>query len=301
MGAYGNTWRATQRPPLDQMEVTLTANPSLLKGQPGETISYTLTLQNSGSVNDNYWIGFESNNPDFSISFAEYYPQDHYFVGLSPQSEITVTLWVEIPLTSTLSLSNTIVVTATGQYGVQSEAELTTLITAFQERNGQVVMEAEHFAIDLDHGERSWLTQTILSGYAGSGYVNAWPDTDQRFTTTYTTTSPELRYSVNFTNTGVYTVWLRGYAPNSAGDSVYVGLDEQLGKILSGFAPRSWSWAKSNAEAPGNTVTVEITQPGFHLLRIWQREDGLRLDRILLTTNNNYNPTGEGPAESEFE
>lgn len=45
-------------------------------------------------------------------------------------------------------------------------------------------------------------------------------------------------------------------------------------------------------------ATLTITEPGLHMLRLWQREDGLRLDRIVLTTDNNYNPTGNGPTES---
>lgn len=40
-------------------------------------------------------------------------------------------------------------------------------------------------------------------------------------------------------------------------------------------------------------------EPGFHTLQIWLREDGLRLDRVLLTVDENYQPTGLGPAESE--
>ena len=48
-------------------------------------------------------------------------------------------------------------------------------------------------------------------------------------------------------------------------------------------------------------VTTNVTEAGLHTLHIWQREDGLRLDRILLTTDDGYIPTGEGPPESEFE
>jgi hypothetical protein len=111
-------------------------------------------------------------------------------------------------------------------------------------------------------------------------------------------TSPELRYTINFATTGLYTIWLRGYAPNAAGDSLYVSLDDQPGVILTGFTPRKWSWA--NGDAQGGVVTIEMVEPGLHTLHLWQREDGLRLDRILLTTDSNYNPTGDGPPESEF-
>jgi hypothetical protein len=96
----------------------------------------------------------------------------------------------------------------------------------------------------------------------------------------------------------VYTVWLRGYAPNGAGDSVYMGLDNQPVAIVTQFAPRAWTWTRTNTQ--GNPVTIEITQPGLHTLHLWQREDGLRVDKILLTTDGEYNPSGNGPPESEI-
>lgn len=56
MGAFGNTWRAPQQPPLNQMAVTLTAGSPILSGQSGETLAYNLTLQNSGAVADTYTV-----------------------------------------------------------------------------------------------------------------------------------------------------------------------------------------------------------------------------------------------------
>ena len=41
-----------------------------------------------------------------------------------------------------------------------------------------------------------------------------------------------------------------------------------------------------------------ISTPGLHTIRLWQREDGLRLDRIVLTTDSGYIPSGSGPFES---
>lgn len=298
LGAYGNSWRAPQRPPLDQMGVTLVTDMPSLNGLPGKTLSYTLTLQNSGSVTDTYGIVVQPSDSRFDISFMQNYNEDYFFAELVPQEQISVTLWVQIPLTSTLSASNTIAVKAVGRYGVQTETELTMLIPSFQEVNGQVVMEAEHFSGRIDQGNRTWLTQTVLSGYSGEGYVNTSPDTDLQFTTAYTTNSPELDYTLNFTTTGVYTVWLRGYAPNGAGDSVYIGLDNQPVTIVTQFAPRAWTWTRTNTQ--GNPVTLEITQPGLHTLQLWQREDGLRVDKILLTTDGEYNPSGNGPPESEI-
>jgi hypothetical protein len=196
-------------------------------------------------------------------------------------------------LTTTFDVSNTLLVSAIGRYGVRDEIGLTTRIEVFQEINGQVVMEAEHFSLNNGRSGRMWLTQSILADYTGPGYTSALPDTDVLHTTSYTTTSPQLQYTMNFTTTATYYLWLRGYAPNAAGDSVYVALDGQSATTVTGFAPRAWDWASG-------VVGIEVSEPGIHILQVWQREDGLHLDRILLTRDNTYVPIGNGPPESEI-
>jgi hypothetical protein len=297
MGAYGNTREATQRPPLAQMAVALGANTTTLSGQAGETISYTVTLKNTGAVTDTYGVTIRDNHRGFQTSLFEAGYNGTRQFTLGPQGQITVTVWNEIRPSVPQMISDTFSVWAIGSYGVQDEIELTTLVSAFQESNGQVVLEAEHFGGNINRRGRSWLTQTILSDYTGSGYVSALPDTILNFTTGYTITSPELHYTINFTTTSIYTVWLRGYAPDAAGDSLYIALDEQTPMLLTGFAPQTWSWANRNPQ--DTSVTIEVTEPGLHTLHLWQREDGLRLDRILLTTDSSYNPIGNGPPENE--
>jgi hypothetical protein len=167
---------------------------------------------------------------------------------------------------------------------------------AFAEMDGQVVMEAEHFT----WGHPAWVNQTALADFAGSGYLSALPDIDRQYETPDTLTpNPNLKYTIHFTNTGVYHIWLRGYAPNGAGDSVYIGLDDQSPLMLTGFAPRQWSWT-SKTNTSGEEATIVVTEPGLHTLYLWQREDGIHLDRIMLTTDTNEVPSGQGPPESHF-
>jgi hypothetical protein len=162
-----------------------------------------------------------------------------------------------------------------------------------------VVLEAEH-------GERAngqshnWLLKTRLPGYTGTSYLQSSPDIDALIQTGEITTSPRADYLINFTTAETYTVWVRGYAPNAAGDSVYVGFDGQWVGTLTGFVSQQWSWANANMQAGGQAVVVNVTRPGAHTLQLWPREDGLSLDRLLLTTNGAYVPIGNGPPESEI-
>jgi hypothetical protein len=301
LGAYGNTMEATQTPPLAQMGVSIETDTPVRTVQPGQTITYSLMLKNSGTVTETFGVSVEGNDTYFQASLFENGTQAPQYFYLVPQAQIPITIWLHInPQVSTTTISKTLLIKAYSY--VQDSVELTALLTAFQESNGQVVMEAEHFTGQTSRSSRTWITQTALSGYIGSSYLEALPDTGLQFTNSYTNTSPQLSYMVNFTTTGVYTVWVRGYASDGSGDSLYIGLDQQAPittTAVTGFIPRAWSWTAKRGNQD-QLATIEVTEPGLHILHLWMREDGLRLDRILLTTDNGYNPVGNGPPESEI-
>ena len=58
--------------------------------------------------------------------------------------------------------------------------------------------------------------------------------------------------------------------------------------------PPPWT----NTTSGSGPAVVNVTTPGKHVFNIWMREDGTVIDRIILTTNSGYTPSGEGPAES---
>ncbi|MBI1881260.1 MAG: hypothetical protein HYR94_24025, partial [Chloroflexi bacterium] len=167
---------------------------------------------------------------------------------------------------------------------------------AYLESDGLVVMEAEHFGERINGLTHTWLLKTGQSGYAGTSYLQALPDIDTLYATSEITASPQAAYPIDFTTPGTYTVWLRGYPTNAAGDSVYVGLGDVLTDVT-GFAPGQWSWA--NLTTGGMTATLSITTTGVSTISLWMREDGLRIDRLLITTDTSYIPTGYGLAETE--
>ena len=45
-------------------------------------------------------------------------------------------------------------------------------------------------------------------------------------------------------------------------------------------------------------ATINVTTPGVHTINVWMREDGMIFDKLVLTTNSGYIPTGTGPVES---
>ncbi|MCQ3979337.1 MAG: hypothetical protein DPW09_38445 [Anaerolineae bacterium] len=168
---------------------------------------------------------------------------------------------------------------------------------AFEEENGLVTMEAENFGARINGATHNWLLKTGQSGYTGTSYLQPLPDVDTLYSTETLTDSPRAEYPINFTTPGTYTVWARGYPTNAAGDSLHVGLSGQVVEV-SGFVPGKWEWANERM-ANGESANLIVSAPGPYTLTVWMREDGLRLDRILLITDTAYIPTGFGPAESE--
>ena len=61
--------------------------------------------------------------------------------------------------------------------------------------------------------------------------------------------------------------------------------------------PANWSWSSHTRDK--SPATINIPKPGEYTINIWMREDGLKVDKILLLSDHGITPTGAGPAESE--
>jgi RHS repeat-associated protein len=108
-------------------------------------------------------------------------------------------------------------------------------------------------------------------------------------------TTASARATLTSLSPGACTVWAHGYAPNAAGDSAYVSLNGEVADVT-GFAPGAWTW--QSRTTGDQTATLRVAAGGVYTVGLWMREDGLRVDRILLTTDTAYLPAGFGPAET---
>ncbi len=163
--------------------------------------------------------------------------------------------------------------------------------------DGLVVIEVENADASLAQGGHSWIAAST-AGFSGPGALAALPNSGTTRDTAFLTTSPRLDFRIQFSRTGTHHVWLRGLGPSGSDDSVHVGLDGVVvptSDRITNFPP-AWGW--SNATVDGPVATLEIATPGVHTLNVWMREDGVQLDRLLLTTDAAYTPAGAGPPES---
>src|ERR1017187_11038274 len=119
-------------------------------------------------------------------------------------------------LCGALALISTFLTTATGQ-------------TNFTETGGVVVIEAESYSNNtarITNGTNfQWVANNAVTGFSGTGYMEALPNVGANLNTTWSTTSPELDYAVNFANALTHYVWIRGYAVTNTDDSVHAGIN----------------------------------------------------------------------------
>jgi hypothetical protein len=112
--------------------------------------------------------------------------------------------------------------------------------------------------------------------------------------------APELSYEVEFPAAGTYRLAVRGNAPNTAGNSVHVGLNGALtasSDFLNTGTFNAFTWLAKSTGGP-NPATISVPGAGVHTVNVWAREDGFAVDRLVIAQPGTATPTGDGPAES---
>ncbi len=89
---------------------------------------------------------------------------------------------------------------------------------------------------------------------------------------------------------GAYTFWVRTYWEGECSNTLQVQIDEQTPFLVGGDATfHVWHWVKF----PVSKLTpAPALTKGTHTVTILHREDGIRLDQLLLTTSLRYVPAG---------
>jgi len=173
---------------------------------------------------------------------------------------------------------------------------------AFKERDGLLVMEAESNHQNLDHGEENawWEEESLRPDYSGRGYMHAADNIRRTFYSNYVERSPELVFYVSFESTGTYFVWVRGISESTRWDTLHVGMDggERSGSWAQSFEILEGKWQWTGESRSNGRQRLEITSPGLHVFSIWIRESGIYVDKIILTTDENFTPNDPGPPES---
>lgn len=131
---------------------------------------------------------------------------------------------------------------------------------------------------------------------------------------------PTLHYRVWFENPGRYYVWGRARGQGPAANGLHIGLDGEWPRndlidpstMRMQFPGGGWKWTQNRRGGRQHTgvsgtdevsrrdanIWLQIDTPGLHTIMLSMREDGLEIDKMLMTTDPEYTPSGEGPPET---
>jgi hypothetical protein len=197
----------------------------------------------------------------------------------------------------------------------------------FQEVDGMVAVEAEHFCEQTVTDKRAWYITSSTSspnlkpdaddshiaGASSGAYVEALPDTrsnhDEKLIQGENFTDKAgllaiLRYKVHIHMPGRYYVWVRACSTGSEDNGVHVGLDgrwPKSGQRWQTVAKNDWVW-ECKQRTPEIHMGVpmqlflDIENAGEHEILFSMREDGFEMDKFVLASDKNFRPEGHGPA-----
>ena len=101
------------------------------------------------------------------------------------------------------------------------------------------------------------------------------------------------QYTFDVPADGDYMIWGRVLTLTGADNSFFIALDDGHSGTWHPSTSEDWTWQQTNDRAISGTEVYHLTA-GTHTLTVYQREDGAKLDRILITDDSNYVPEGKG-------
>ncbi len=208
-----------------------------------------------------------------------------------------------------------------------------TVEKAYEETDGLVVVEAEHYAEQSADTIRKWYrmnadqTPDVQPDHdgnhyetaSGKAYLEVLPDTrknhgeplvqNMNFTEEMGRMAV-LYYPVWFNTPGKYYVWVRTCPTGSEDNGVHVGIDGRWpdsGRRMQFMSQQSqWNWDSKQRTEQVHTgekyrIYLKVEKAGLHTIMFSMREDGFEMDRRLMSTDRDVlesGYTGPGPDES---
>lgn len=202
----------------------------------------------------------------------------------------------------------------------------------FQEKDGVVAVEAEHFTAQEKSEVRAWHIISTENApeikpdgdpshaatASGNAYLEILPDTrrshsDKLIQNENFTNTPGrmaiLTYPIHFQNAGRYYCWVRTFSTNTEDNGIHLGLNgtwPESGARMQWTKKQEWAWdTKQRTEKVHigvfGQIWIDIPKPGLHKIHFSMREDGFEFDKFILTKTKPDQanpPKGHGPASN---
>ena len=199
------------------------------------------------------------------------------------------------------------------------------------EKNGIVAIEAEDFASQHKDDKRRWFKFDAITpehnmadsdashetSASNGAYIELLPDTrtnhDEKLIhgVNFTNKAGEmaiLSYPVYFNTPGRYYVWARAYSTGLEDNGLHIGLNGEWPKSSQRLqwckGKHQWTWSSaqrvdSHHCGYPNTVFIDVPHAGMHMVTVSMREDGVEIDKFILTQDKNYQPKSEDIAATK--
>lgn len=153
---------------------------------------------------------------------------------------------------------------------------------------------SEKIWIEAESGTRGSLWNTTADGTASGGsFITIQPGNNS--TTTAPGATGQATYSFTVATAGTFKIWGRVIAPSGNDDSFWVKVDSGAWIPWNNIArSTAWTWDEVHNSNAGDTLMTYNLSAGSHTLTIAYREDGAKIDRILVTSDAAYTPSGPG-------
>jgi len=164
---------------------------------------------------------------------------------------------------------------------------------------GLISIEVEDFTDSTNIGEHYWDLVTDPVDYSGTGAMQALPDIGTLNNSRYFERSSRLDYAVDFVKTGTHYIWIRAYAPSTSSNILHMGINfiEERNASRIGFknGTGQWEWIHKHSTVSGMIRSFEVEGLGTQPLSLWFGADGVIADKIVITSDPDFVPTGLGP------
>jgi hypothetical protein len=160
---------------------------------------------------------------------------------------------------------------------------------AFLETGGILVFDAEHFESSQPSATHRFDLVTVPAGFAGSGAMLAAPNVGGNVPIGELANSPWMNYAIVTSSSGDYFFWYRTSAANTSDDSFYASVGPESAVQFVTERGNDYAWREG---------TIAVPAAGEQTFRVWMREDGLTIDKFVLTTDSQFVPAASGPPES---
>ena len=194
----------------------------------------------------------------------------------------------------------TTTVTSNNETGNVTQATTEIFSSTIDSNAGLVVLETEFHDTTTSTNTHQWVSSNLVDASNVAAMVTT---PDNNALKKNSDDSPSMGYFAYFDRAGTWYLWVRGWGDtvnNEGGsDSVHAGLNGTLSASadkIDNF-PSGWNWSASTRDKV--RATIEIPSAGIHTVNLWMREDGLAVDKILLTTDPRYKPEDVGPAHTD--